>query len=161
MNERSTALLQLAAGQLAAIVGMLHVWIGLRHWSLYLSAGTALPPDIRVPLWTISGLALLVGVAIVALEERTTPLVYLGGILLGLVYIVGYYAWHLGGHRSFYLGGDPELHGVGPIEFLLDHTVAGPVEFAALATEVALVVALGVLLYDAMQTDGTETDTES
>lgn len=146
MNERTTALLRLGAGQLAAIVGMLHLWLGIRQWSRYVAAGIYLPRDVRVPLWTISGVAILVAIAIVALEDLSGPVAYGGGIAVSLVYILGYYSWHLGGHRSFFIGGTPKLHDSGPIEFVLDHTFAGPVAFFALLTEAALLVTLVVLL---------------
>jgi hypothetical protein len=146
VSDRRTRLLRLGAGQLAAIVGMLHLWLGVREWSLYLGGGILLPPDVRVPLWTLSGVGLLVGVAIVALEDITDRRVYAAGAALALTYVLGYYSWHLGGHRSFFLTGDPQLHDVGPIEFVVSHTFAGPIEFFALLTEAALLVTLLALL---------------
>jgi hypothetical protein len=146
VNERTTTLLRFGAGQLAAIVGMLHLWIGIRQWSRYALYGIYVPPDVRIPLWTISGLAILVAVAIVALEDLSGRVVYVAGIAVSLVYILGYYSWHLGGHRAFFVGGTPTLHDTGPVEFVLDHTFAGPVEFFALLTEAALLVILVVLL---------------
>jgi len=145
--DRTTRLLRLAAGQLAAIVGMLHLWLGVRQWVRYAIGGIYVPPDVRVPLWTVSGLVLLVGVAIVSLEEISDRRVYAAGAALSLTYILGYYSWHLGGHLSFYLGvGDPNLHGADLTQFVLDHTFAGPIEFFALLTEAALLVALVALL---------------
>jgi hypothetical protein len=146
MTERTTRLVRLGAGQLATIVGMLHVWLGIREWSLYLRGGSLVPPDIRVPLWTFSGLVVLVATAIVMLEDISDRRVYAGGAAISLAYVLGYYSWHLGGHRSFFVGGDPKLHDQGPIEFVLTHTFAGPVEFFALLTEMALLILLVVLM---------------
>jgi len=145
MDERTAGLLRLGAGQLAAIVGMLHLWLGLRLWSAYAAGGIYLPPDVRAPLWTVSGIAVIVAVAIIALEDLSGRLAYAAGIALSLVYVLGYYSWHLGGHRSFFFGVDPDLHGADPVTFVLDHAFAGPVEFFALFTEVALLVLLIVL----------------
>jgi len=146
MADRRVELLRLAAGQLAVIVGMLHLWLGVREWSLYLGGGIVVPPDVRVPLWTLSGLALLVGVGIVALADITDRRLYAAGAALSVVYILGYYSWHLGGHRSFFVGGEAVLHDSGPVAFVLNHTFAGPVEFFALLTEAALLAALIALL---------------
>ena len=136
----------LAAIQLATIVGMLHVFLALHTWRPYLDGGVFLPPDVRLPLWLLSGVGLLVGTGIVTLGEITDRRVYAGGAALSVTYILGYYSWHLGGHRSFFLAGEPALHDSGPIEFVVSHTFAGPVEFFALLTEVALLVVLIALI---------------
>ena len=146
MTAKRTRLLRLAAVQLATIVGMLHVWLGIREWSYY-RGDVFWPPDIRVVLWTLSGLVLLVGVSIVVLEEMTDRRVYAAGAVLSMTFILGYYSWHLGGHRSFFVAGDPQHQGVGPIEFLVSHAVAGPVEFFALLTEAALLLVLLLLCH--------------
>jgi hypothetical protein len=150
VNDRTTRLLRLAATQLAVFVGMLHFWLGARNWSAYLGAGTVVPPDIRGPLFLLSGLVLMIGVAIVMLESITDRRVYVGGIALSAAYLLGYYAWHLGGH-SFLSGGtsSTDLGGHSdPIEFLVSHTFVfnDPVVFFSLLTEAALLVLLIVLV---------------
>lgn len=146
MTDRTDGLLRLAAMQLATIVGMLHVFLAVHTWRPYLGSGILLPPDVRLPLWLLSGVGLLVGVGIVTLAGITDRRVYAGGAALSVTYVLGYYSWHLGGHRSFFLGGEPALHDSGPIEFFLAHTFAGPVEFFALLAEVALLVVLVALI---------------
>lgn len=150
MNDRRTRLLRLAATQLAVFVGMIHFWLGARNWSAYLSGGNVVPPDIRGPLFLLSGLVLMVGVAIVMLEDVTDRRVYVGGIVLTATYLVGYYAWHLGGH-SFLSGGtrNADLGGHSdPIAFVVSHTLVldDPVVFFSLLTEAALLVLLVVLV---------------
>jgi hypothetical protein len=150
VTDRTTRLARLAATQVATFVGMLHFWLGARNWSAYLGSGTVIPPDVRGPLFLISGLLLLVGVAVVMLEDITDRRVYAGGIVLTVTYLVGYYAWHLGGH-SFLSGGarNADLAGHGdPIEFFVSHTFVfnDPVVFFSLLTEVVLLVLLTVLL---------------
>jgi hypothetical protein len=146
VTDRRTRLLRLAAGQLAVLVGMLHFFLGIRNWSVYLGAGLLVPPDARGPLWVLSGLLVLVAVPIVVLEGITDRRVYAAGITISLVYFLGYYAWHLGGHRTLLITGDATPHaGVGVVEFLVSHTLAGPAEFFALLTEAALIVVLVAL----------------
>jgi hypothetical protein len=142
--------LRLAAIQLAILVGMLHFWLGARNWSAYLGGGNVVPPDIRGPLFLLSGLVLMVGAAIVILEGITDRGVYVGGILVSVTYLVGYYAWHLGGH-SFLSGGtqNADLSGHGnPIEFLVSHTLVfnDPVVVFSLLMEMVLLVVLVVLV---------------
>lgn len=150
MNDPRTRLLRLAATQLAVFVGMLHFWLGARNWSAYLSGGDVVPPDIRGPLFLVSGLVLMVGVAIVMLESITDRRVYVGGIVLSATYLVGYYAWHLGGHS--FLSGGTQNAGLGghsnPIEFFVSHTLVfgDPVTFFSLLTEAALLVLLVILV---------------
>jgi len=150
VTDRTTRLLRLAATQLAVFVGMLHFWLGARNWSVYLSGGTVVPPDARGPLFLLSGLVLLIGVAIVLLEDITDSRVYAGGIVLSLTYLLGYYAWHLGGHsflsggtRNADLGGHDTL-----VELFVTHTLVldDPVVFVSLLTEAALLVLLIVLV---------------
>jgi hypothetical protein len=149
--DRTTRLLRLAATQLAAIVGMLHFWLGARNWSVYLGGGTIVPPDLRGPLFLLSGLALMIGVAIVMLDNITDRRVYVGGIVLSLAYLLGYYGWHLGGH-SFLSGGtrNATLGGHGdPIAFIISHTFVfdDPVTLFSLLTEVALLALLVALVF--------------
>lgn len=144
----------LAAGQLAVVVGMLHLGLGVRYWSLYAMAGSILPPDIRVPLWTISGTVLLVGVVVVVRQGlHRRRLAYWLGAALMMTYILGYFSWHLGGHRAFFIMGNARLHDTGLVTFLIDHAIAGPIETIALVTETLLLVVLGVLLHDDRDTE--------
>jgi hypothetical protein len=150
VNDRTTRLLRLAATQLAIFVGMIHFWLGARNWSAYLSGGNVVPPDIRGPLFLVSGLVLMLGVAIVMVEDITDRRVYVGGIVLSAAYLLGYYAWHLGGH-SFLSGGtrNVDLGGHGdPIEFFVSHTFVfnDPVMFFSLLTEAALLILLAILV---------------
>lgn len=144
--DRDTGLLHLVAVQLAFVVALVHLLLGLRQWSLYALGGILLPPDVRIPLWVASGLAILVGVVAAYRGAPRAPLYALGGGLM-VVYIAGYFSWHLGGHRAFFIAGDPRLHGTDPVTFVVDHVLAGPIETVALATETALLLVLGWLFY--------------
>lgn len=151
--ERDTGLLHLVAVQLAFVVALIHLLVGLRQWLLYAVGGILLPPDIRIPLWVASGLAILAGVVAAYRGAPREPL-YILGIGLMLVFLLGYFSWHLGGHRAFFIAGDPRLHGTDPVSFVVDHVFAGPIETAALATETALLGVLGWLLYVERSAEG-------
>lgn len=144
--DHAPRLARLAGVQLAFVVALIHLLLGLRYWTLYAMGGNYLPPDVRVPLWTLSGLAMLSGVVAAYRGAPRRPL-YVAGVGLMLVYILGYFSWHLGGHRAFFVVGDPALHDTSVVTFVVDHAFAGPVEFVALATETALLGVLGYLLY--------------
>jgi len=96
MDER----LRLVAVQFAGIAGMIHVGLGLREWALYAGGGILVPPDIRVPLWTVSGLAVLAGIVVAAYRPAWRRPVYAALAVVLAGYAVAYYSWHLTGHRS-------------------------------------------------------------
>lgn len=134
----------LVAAHLAFVVGVIHVTLGVLNWAKWLGVGFLLPRDIRWPLFVVSGLAILVGLPLAnRLIDRR--MIYVAGIVLMIGYIVGYFGWHLGGHRPLFLVG-PGTHHQGPfLQSLVDHTFAGPVETLSLAAEGSLVVLLAYL----------------
>lgn len=138
---------EIVAAHLVIVVAVIHLSMGLLEWFKYAHAGLLFPPDLRWPLFVLSGFALIAGLFIAAQSppRRRRPL-YVAGILLMAVYVVGYFGWHLGGHRMKLIFGPGTDHH-GPLDqFLLDHLFAGPVEFLAISTEVALAVMLAYLL---------------
>ncbi|WP_435068453.1 hypothetical protein [Haloplanus sp. C73] len=146
MNLRSFDPLHIVAAHLVVIVAVIHLALGVSNWLTYLSGGILFPPDLRWPLFVVSGLALVGGlVAVIAGAERR-PL-YLAGIGLMVVYVVGYFAWHAGGHRPLFFAGPGTHHHGSTLAYLAAHVVAGPAETLALASETALAVVLGYLLY--------------
>lgn len=136
---------EFAAANLAVIVAVLHLSLGILYWIRWARAGILVPRDIRWPLFVASGLVILLGGFLASRGYRRRQL-YVGGIALMVVYIVGYFGWHALGHRPLLIVG-PATPDVGPlIPFLVDHLFAGPVEFIAIVTETALIVLLGYLL---------------
>ena len=146
MEDDRRAWLRLAGANLALIVALLHLGLGLVNWLRYLSGGVLVPTDIRWPLFVISGVAMLAGLALAREPRYRTPL-YAGGMLLMVVYIAGYFGWHVGGHRRLILFGPSTHHDVPLLPFLIDHLFAGVIEFVAIVTEVTLFVVLGYLIY--------------
>lgn len=152
MDDDHLSWLRLAAANLALIVALLHLGLGVVNWLRYLAGGLLVPTDIRWPLFVLSGIAMLVGLALAREPRYRTPL-YTGGMLLMGVYVVGYFGWHVGGHRRLILFGPTTHHDVPLGAFLLDHLFAGVIEFVAIITEVALFIVLGYLLYEHLNRD--------
>jgi len=146
MDLRTFDPLYVVAAHLAVLVAVIHLALGVSNWLTYLSGGILVPPDLRWPLFVVSGLALVGGlVAAVAGADRR-PL-YLGGIALMVVYVIGYFAWHASGHRPLFVVGRGTHHDGSTLAYLAAHVVAGPVETLALASETGLALVLGYLLY--------------
>lgn len=137
--------LRLFGANLALVVALLHLGLGIINWLRYLSGGLLVPIDIRWPLFVISGIAMLIGLALARNPGYRRPL-YASGMGLMAVYVVGYFGWHVGGHRRLILFGPTTHHDVSLIPFLIDHLFAGAIEFVAVVTEVALFLVLGYLL---------------
>ena len=136
---------KLLAAHLVVVVAVIHLTLGLFNWIRWASAGFLLPRDLRWPLFVVSGLALFVGLLLVAQGRYRRPL-YAGGIALMAVYVLGYFGWHTSGHRPLLFFGEGAGHNGPLVPFLLDHLFAGPVKFLALVSEVALAVVLVYLL---------------
>jgi hypothetical protein len=134
------------AANLAVIVATIHIALGVYNWYRYARIGIYVPPDLRWPLFVASGVAVLGAIVLVARGWPRRPF-YLGGIGLMIVYIVGYFWWHIGGHRLPFAPG-PRTHHHGPLSvYILDHIVAAPpYTQLALATELLLLLGLLVLL---------------
>ena len=147
MNDDARSKFLLLGANLAFIVAGVHLLMGLRYWTLYAMGGNYIPPDVRVPLWTISALAIFAGMVALYLGVPRRPIYALGAGMMA-AYVVGYFSWHLGNHGRFYLGGgSPHLHGTDIGTYLLDHLLAGPLETSSIVLEVALFVLLvGLLL---------------
>ena len=137
--------LLVVAAHLAVVVAVVHLTLGVYNWIRYANAGFLVPRDLRWPLFVISGLFLVAGL-VLAVQGRYRRPLYLGGIGLMTVYVVGYFGWHLGGHRALFFVGPGTHHRGSLVQFLLDHLFAGPVEFLTIVSEVALAVILLYLL---------------
>lgn len=145
MDSGLPSLSYLVGAHLVVIVAVIHFTLGLYNWIRWASAGFLVPRDLRWPLFVVSGLALLVGLVLAA-RGRYRRRLYLGGIALMAVYVLGYFGWHAEGHRPLFFLGEGSSH-TGPlVPFVLDHLFAGPVEFLAIASEVALAATLAYFL---------------
>lgn len=135
----------LVAAHLAIVVAVIHLSMGLLEWFQYAAIGLLIPPDLRWLLFVVSGLAIVAGLVLAAQGRYRRPL-YVGGIILMATYVVGYFGWHWGGHRRLLLFGEGTHHHGPLVPFLVEHLFAGPIEFLAIASEVALAILLAYLL---------------
>lgn len=145
MGSDSISRIHFVAAQLAVVVAVIHLSLGVLNWTRWLMAGFLVPRDFRWPLFVVSGAAIIIGLFVAAAGRYRRPL-YLGGIVLMVGYILGYFGWHLSGHRPLLLLGAGTQHRGPLLPFLLDHLFAGPVVFLALISEFALLVLLLYLL---------------
>ncbi|WP_135828235.1 hypothetical protein [Halorussus halobius] len=135
----------LVAAHLAVAVAVVHLSMGLFNWFRWANAGFLIPRDLRWPLFVVSGLALFAGLVVAAQGRYRRPL-YAGGIALMATYVVGYFGWHMGGHRPQFIVGRGTTHQEPFVSVFVDHLFAGPVEFLAIVAEVALAAVLAYLL---------------
>lgn len=98
MDGDTRRLVAFVASQLVFVAALIHVAVGAVNWVRWLSAGFLVPEDARWPVFVLSGLAIVVGVFAASRAENRRPF-YLAGIVVMLGYVVGYFGWHLGGHR--------------------------------------------------------------
>ena len=148
MDADRRAVLEFAAAQLAFVVGLLHVGMGLVNWTRYLGAGFLVPPDARWPAFVASGLAVLAGIALARRAADRRPY-YAAGVIAMLAYAVGYFGWHLAGHRPLLVVGPAAAAETVSLGWFLDHLFAGPLETVAVLAEVlAAVLLLALLLAD-------------
>jgi hypothetical protein len=146
MTLRAFDPLHVVAAHLAVLVAVIHLALGVSNWLTYLGGGIIVPPDIRWPLFVLSGLAIVAGLVAAVAGVGRRPL-YAAGVGLMSIYVVGYFAWHIGGHRPLLIVGPGTHHHGSTLEYLFAHVFAGPVEFLALASETALAGLLALFYY--------------
>src|SRR6056297_375695 len=148
MNEETRSWVELLALQLAGLVVATHVYWGLDRFTEQLRYGVYVDP--RPLLFVLSSAAIIAGVAYVALGGRRKP-VYALGIALMLVYVFGYWGWHLMGHLPALPWVEDQAHphpGWGPVETLYRHLADDSVALVSKLAETALAIVLGVLWLD-------------
>jgi len=145
MNEETRSWVELLALQLAGLVVATHVYWGLDRFTEQLRYGVYVDP--RPLLFVVSSAAIIAGVAYVALGGRRTP-VYVLGIVLMLVYIFGYWGWHLMGHLPAlpWVENQPHPHPEwGPVETLFQHLGEDDLALVSKIVEAALAIVLAWL----------------
>jgi len=159
MDANTRRVVGFVTAQLVFIAALIHLGLGLFQWlEKLVLAGWLVPRDARWPVFTLSGLAVLVGMYAAARAENRRPY-YVAGIAVMLGYVVGYFGWHLGGHRLLLIVGASTGSESISVGWFLDHLFAGPVEFLAIVTETLAALGLAVLFVtgdDTPAVDGTE-----
>lgn len=146
MTDDRTFVLEFVAVQLVVVAAMIHVVVGMLGWSTWFEAEIPLEAGARYPLLISSGITLLAGIAYAHTRENRRPF-YAAGILAMAGYIVGYFLWHLLGHRRYILFGEGAGTESISVQWFLDHLLSGPAEFGAVVVEVAAILVFVALLY--------------
>ena len=147
MTDDRIFVLEFVAVQLVVVAAMIHVVVGVLGWSSWFEAGIPLRAGARYPLLIVSGIVLLGGIAYAHTRENRRPF-YAAGTLLMAGYVVGYYLWHLLGHREVILFGEQRAaNETVSVQWFLDHLLAGPAELGAIVVEVAAILVFAALLY--------------
>jgi hypothetical protein len=147
MNEERGRILRLLAAQSAFVVALIHVGVGAVEWSRWLGAGFLVPRDLRWPVFVFSGLSILGGLYLGSrADSGTRRRLYAAGIVVMSGYAVGYFFWHLTGHRPLLVVGTGAGTESVSVSWFLAHLFVGPVEFASILFETLSAVLLTVLL---------------
>ena len=137
-----------ALAYLVAVVHLFHPTHGFLRLVVVLGADPGLLlADPRPVAFVVSAAAILLAVPAVIRGYPERRAFALGAGLM-VVYLVGYFAWHLTGHGGFLPGREPLYHGLTPVEAVVSHLTTDPWAAAAVVLEVALLVVLLFLLYD-------------
>jgi len=149
MDENVDAALRFGALQLALVTAAIHLWVGWQRWFAYLQAGTPLIDPLQ-PLFVLSSVGVLVGVALAARGLRR-DYVYAIGVVLMLCYLVGWLL--LGGHRTGPALFAPAWETVGhshgsALGTLVEHLFSNWLLAASKVVEATCLAILLVLLYD-------------
>ncbi|MEA1930175.1 MAG: hypothetical protein U9O06_01295 [Euryarchaeota archaeon] len=135
-----------AAGLLAVAVAAIHLYWAFPRLFTQFQAGMV--PDPRPALFIISGVAILFGIAQI-LDGRDPEPIYLAGIGLMLVYLIGYVVWHAySGHGGFFWPWAPApiTHDQSTVSLVVEHLLATPLDLASKILE-TLLLGLLVVLY--------------
>jgi hypothetical protein len=148
-TDTAARLLRYVGAALAVLVALFHLLDPghglLELFALLYTSPGALVFDPRPAAFVLSATALLVGVSLSRNAPNRRPY-YVAGIVLALTYVVGYLAWHLTGHGGFLPGREPLLHGVSPVQNVVNHLTGDLWAAASMASELALVAVLVTLL---------------
>lgn len=137
--------LEFVAAQLVFVAALVHLTLGVINWLRWAQAGFLVPNDLRWPAFVVSGVAIFAGLYYASRRSERRPF-YVAGVVAMAGYVLGYFGWHLTGHRPlFFVGRGAGTEQVS-IQWLLDHLFAGPVEFLSIFVEVSAVVVLIALL---------------
>lgn len=139
--------LRLASGALAIAVAVTHLYWGIPRFVAYASVGVMADP--RPLAFVLSGHAIVGAVTLVAVRAIDARRTYLPGIVLMLVHLGAYVAWHtILSHGG---AGSPDSHSHGStladgLHVVVEHLLNSPLALAAKSAEFGLLVLLGALL---------------
>lgn len=148
MDDSTVGRLRVVAGLLAlfvAVVHLLHPSQGGVALFVYAKAGYLGDP--RPLAFTLGAFALVSGV-LLGYNGFVGRRLYLGGLAVTLVFLVGFLFWHtLLDHGAFWPHLEPNAHGGNPLVVAAQHLLDDPLALASKLGEVALLGCLVVLLW--------------
>lgn len=140
MSDRT---LRRVAGVLTVAVAGVHLYWALPVLSLQLRVGMVHDP--RPIAFILASFAMIFGLLLAVQGFDRRPL-YVGGMVLMVVFIVGYASWHtVLEHGGFWPGRPAHGHDAPFHEVMITHLRADPVALFSKLTELALLAVLGVL----------------
>jgi hypothetical protein len=143
METATRGTIRTIGGQLAVIVGVVHLGLGL--YAAVGGSGVA-ASDPRVAIWSVAGAVLVGGVALAAVGWHHRQLYVLGLVVTGSL-VAAYLLWPALAGTSFYLGSGVAAPPLTPLGYVHGLVLgAPPLAKIALATEAALLAVLLVLL---------------
>lgn len=144
METATRSNLRTIAGQLAVIVGGVHLGLG----AYYTLGRGAASGDPRVLVWSVAGSVLLLGTALVLAGWEHDHLHAVGAALVGLL-LGGHLLWPVLAQGSLYLGAHPPVGLGDPLGYVHAQLFrARPIAKVLLALEVLLLALLVVLATD-------------
>ena len=149
MGARNRSTLLFVASQLVFLSAFIHISLGVLKWGEYASFGILFPPDVRWPLFVVSGVAVVAGMGLARRSSHRRRW-YLAGAVAMLGFVSAYFFWHLGGHRPLFILG-PSTHHDLTLSFIVAHYFAGPLETFTLSIELLAAILLSVLY---LETEG-------
>lgn len=154
MHETARRRLRFVAAVLALVVAglhLLHPSHGGHALVVYAAAGYLGDP--RPLLFTLGGFALVFGV-LLGYNGFDGRVLYLGGVLVALAFLLGYAAWHtVLGHGAFWPYIEPRGHVEGhPVVVVGEHLLVERLALLSRLAELGLVACLVVLYRTEPQT---------
>lgn len=138
--------LRYAAGALALVVAGVHLYWGLPRFVAYVAVGTMADP--RPAAFVASGHAILLAVTLVALGTVEGRWTYVPGMVLMVVHLAGYAAWHtvlshgVSGVTGTASHGHDHLHVGNALVVVLEHVVNSPLALISKLSELAVLLLL-------------------
>lgn len=147
-----------AAGTLALVTAGIHLSWGIPRFTAYAAVG--IMPDPRPLAFVLSGHAIAVALTLVLLGKIEARRLYLPAVVLMMVHIISYVAWHtvLAHGVGATDPGPTDDHGhltlasIGPL--VLDHLLNEPIALISKTAEVGVILLVGYL-YLAERRSGT------
>lgn len=147
MEEVTVVRVRLLAGGLAlftAVVHLLHPSQGGVALLVYANAGYLGDP--RPLVFTLGAFALVSGV-VLGYNGFAGRALYLGGVLVTGLFLVGFVVWHTAlDHGAFWPHLEPNVHGGNPLVVAVEHLLGDTLALVSKLAELALLGCLMVLV---------------